>query len=56
MRLIEELKKNNIRIALVSSSSEMNVNNLLNNGLKIKPKNYFDIINVTLQFFFVIQK
>ena len=44
LRLIEELKKNNIRIALVSSSSEMNVNNLLNKGLKIKPKNYFDII------------
>ena len=44
LRLIEELKKNNIKIALVSSSSEMNVNNLLNKGLKIKPKNYFDII------------
>jgi len=44
LRLIEELKKNNIRIALVSSSSEMNVNNLLKKGLKIKPNNYFDLI------------
>ena len=38
LRLIKELKKNNIRIALVSSSSGINVNNLLNKGLKIKPK------------------
>ena len=39
LRLIKELKDNNIRIALVSSSSEMNVNNLLKKGLKIKPDN-----------------
>ena len=44
LRLIKELRKNKIRIALVSSSSEINVNNLLNKGLKIKPKDYFDII------------
>ena len=52
LRLIEELKKNNIRIALVSSSSEMNVNNLLNKGLKIKPKNYFDIIADAFRYFY----
>ncbi len=44
LRLIEELKKNYIKIALVSSSSEINVNNLLKKGLKIKPKDYFDLI------------
>ena len=32
LRLIKELKNNNIRIALVSSSSEINVKNLLNKG------------------------
>ena len=42
-RLMEELKKN-VKIGLVSSSSENNVKSLIFKGLKIKPKNYFDII------------
>ncbi len=43
LRLIKLLKKNDIRIGLVSSSSEINIKSLLK-SLKIKSKDYFDII------------
>ena len=44
LRLIEELKKNKIKVALVSSTSEINLKNLFNQGLKINPSECFDLI------------
>jgi HAD superfamily hydrolase (TIGR01509 family) len=44
LRLIDELKKNKIKVALVSSTSEINLTNLFEKGLKINPSEYFDII------------
>ena len=44
LRLINELKENNIKIALVSSTSEINLFNLLEKGLKIDTKKTFDLI------------
>ncbi len=43
-RLIEELKKNNISIALVSSTSEVNLLNLFTKGFKINPYKTFDLV------------
>ena len=43
-RLISELKENKIRIALVSSSSKTNIENLLLNGLQFKSIEFFDLI------------
>ncbi len=44
LRLIKELKKEKIRIALVSSSSKTNVFNLFQKALKINPEDEFDFI------------
>lgn len=43
-RLLEELKKKDIRVSLVSSTSEENLNNLFKIGLKISPKKWFEVI------------
>lgn len=43
-RLISELKENKIRIALVSSSSKTNIENLLLKGLQFKSIELFDLI------------
>ena len=43
-RLIEELKQNNISIALVSSTSEVNLLNLFTKGFKIDPYEMFDLV------------
>jgi len=44
LRLIYELKKKKIRIALISSNSEVNLINLFEKGLKIVHKSIFDLI------------
>ena len=44
MRLIRELKEKKIKLGLVSSTSEENVKNLFEKGLKIKITDYFDIV------------
>ena len=44
IRLIKELKKNKIKVALVSSTSEINLINLFKLGLKIEADKYFDLI------------
>jgi len=44
IRLIKELKENNIRIAIVSSNSEKNLHILFKQGLNINPKKTFDLI------------
>tara|TARA_B100001559_G_scaffold172215_1_gene144275 strand:- start:30 stop:785 length:756 start_codon:yes stop_codon:yes gene_type:complete len=44
VRLINELKENNIRIAIVSSTSEANLLTLFNKGLNIDPTKLFDLI------------
>jgi len=43
-RLIEELKTNNISIALVSATSEENILNLFNKGFDIDPYEMFDLV------------
>ena len=43
-RLIEELKKNNISIALVSSTSEVSLLNLFTKGFNIDPYKMFDLV------------
>ena len=43
-RLISELKESRIRIALVSSSSKTNIENLLLKGLQFKSIDFFDLI------------
>ena len=43
-RLIDELKNNNISIALVSSTSEINLLNLFTKGFKIDPYEMFDLV------------
>tara|TARA_B100000035_G_scaffold75043_1_gene62280 strand:- start:1503 stop:2258 length:756 start_codon:yes stop_codon:yes gene_type:complete len=43
-RLIEELKKKNISIALVSSTSEVNLINLFTKGFNIDPYKMFDLV------------
>ncbi len=45
LRLIKELKEKEIRLALVSSSSEANILNLFNKALKINPSDQFDLIS-----------
>ena len=44
IRLINELKKKSIKIALVSSTSEINLINLFEKGLKIDYKKIFDVV------------
>ena len=44
MRLINELKGKGIRLGLVSSTSEVNLLNLFEKGLKIDHKQIFDIV------------
>ncbi len=44
IRLLKELKKNNLRTALVSSASKDNLDSLFLEGLKINYKDFFDII------------
>ena len=44
IRLIDELKKKSIKIALVSSTSEINLINLFEIGLKIDYKKNFDVV------------
>ena len=44
MRLIDELKQKSIKIGLVSSTSEVNLINLFEKGLKINHKEIFDIV------------
>ena len=44
MRLIYELKEKSIKIGLVSSTSEVNLLNLFEKGLKIDHEHVFDII------------
>ena len=44
MRLINELKEKGIRLGLVSSTSEVNLLNLFEKGLKIDHKQIFDIV------------
>ena len=44
MRLINELKQRSIKIGLVSSTSEINLLNLFDKGLKIDHKEIFDIV------------
>ncbi|MEE2694803.1 MAG: HAD-IA family hydrolase [Pseudomonadota bacterium] len=44
IRLIKELKENNIRIAIVSSNSEKSLHTLFKKGLNINPKKTFDLI------------
>jgi len=44
VRLIKELKENNIRIAIVSSNSEENLHTLFKQGLNIDPNKTFDLI------------
>ena len=43
-RLIDELKVNKIKIALVSSTSEINLKNLFNFGLGVDPYTEFDLV------------
>ncbi len=43
-RLINELKENNIRMAIVSSNSEANLLTLFKKGLNIDPNSTFDLI------------
>jgi len=43
-RLLDELKVNKIRTALVSSTTEENLNNLFKIGLKITPENFFEVV------------
>ena len=43
-RLIKELKKNNISIALVSSTSEVNLLNLFTKGFRIDPYEMFNLV------------
>ena len=43
-RLIDELKKNNIRMSLVSSTTEENLHNLFQIGLNVNPGDWFEII------------
>ena len=42
--MINELKKKKINVALVSSTSEINLLNLFRLGLKIEAEKYFDLI------------
>ena len=42
--LINELKKNNVRIAIVSSTTQDDLSTLFKNGLKIDPNSTFDLI------------
>ena len=44
MRLINELKERSIKIGLVSSTSEINLQNLFEKGLKINYEDIFDIM------------
>ena len=44
MRLINELKERSIKIGLVSSTSEINLQNLFEKGLKINYEDIFDIV------------
>ena len=44
MRLINELKEKNIRMAIVSSTSENNLITLFERGLGVDPKSTFDLI------------
>ena len=43
-RLISELKKNNIRMSLVSSTTEENLYNLFQIGLNVNPNDWFEVI------------
>ena len=44
LRLITELREKEVKLGLVSSTSEENVNNLFQKGLKIELNDYFDIV------------
>ena len=43
-RLLNELKINKIRVALVSSTTKENLNNLFKIGLKVAPEEVFEVI------------
>ena len=44
-RLLKELKESEIRVALVSSTTEENLYNLFNKGLEVDPKQWFEVIS-----------